>query len=449
MGIPKINPLHWGYRGTIKQYIGEKGTIDLRLKGEGGKLISLDEFVSRYVPGFRHNNRFNLSSYLFTGILQTLYIQAGNFENKFKIYYGREIMKFSDGGVASLDWVFPEWEDRYIGENGELDKKIFREDEIKLHPPSWPRLHPRTRFMFDEELSELRRDNRPLIIIQHGLGGGSHEPIVRAVVSEILKYTESKFNIVVLIARGCGRSKITTKSLFSALSTNDMREFINREHKRKPKKKIYCIGISFGAAILGNYLGEEGTKCPIAGAVCLGCPWDMSSSARLVAQDFWSKRIFAKPTGNYLARIVKVNMAELEFKSGDKIKQPASREYPSNYVYTKDNIWRSQGFSSILEFDNTFTAPSMGFRNAHAYYRIASPCRRLKNISVPTVIINSLDDPIVGSEAIPYTQAQGNPNVLLLTTDIGGHLAYLDTNLNPWIAIPIAQFLYKLNELVQ
>ncbi|AMD20833.1 HDR091Wp [Eremothecium sinecaudum] len=446
MGIPIINPLHWGYRGSVTHHIGERGTVGLRLKSNG--FVSLHEFVTLYVPGLKHKARFQLTSCLFTGILQTLYLQKGYFVNKYELYFGREIVRFSDGGVACADWVMPEWHDTYVSAKGGVDRKLFKEDYRKTQPSFWPPLHSQTRFFSLEELIDIRNDGSPLIIIQNGPGGGSHDFYIRALISEFLNMPDFRFRIVVLTPRGCARSKLTSKCLFSALSTNDLREFINIQHKRDPERKIFCLGVSFGAAVVGNYLGEDGNKSPVAGAVCLCSPWDLASAAEKLESDFWAKAMFNKPVGKYLAKIVKVNSTELEYIEGDLIRYPASSEHPSNHVYTDKNIRKTAAIRTTVQFDNTFTAPSMGFRNAFEYYRHASPLKRLKFIRVPTLIINSLDDPIVGPGVIPYKQALTNEHVLLCTTSLGGHLAYLTPSMNSWIIRQISEFFNKFEELI-
>ena len=50
------------------------------------------------------------------------------------------------------------------------------------------------------------------------------------------------------------------------------------------------------------------------------------------------------------------------------------------------------------EFDELFSAPINGFKTAHDWYEYTSSKSEIKNITIPTLIIQSLDDPIVPPE---------------------------------------------------
>jgi predicted alpha/beta-fold hydrolase len=48
----------------------------------------------------------------------------------------------------------------------------------------------------------------------------------------------------------------------------------------------------------------------------------------------------------------------------------------------------------------------------------------LSKVTTPTLLLSALNDPIVHQEAIPYADIKINPNLLLLTTRCGGHIAW-------------------------
>ncbi|AET40920.1 uncharacterized protein Ecym_7067 [Eremothecium cymbalariae DBVPG len=445
MNLPIINPFNWGIRGTVSQHLWNNDRVSLTLKDS--RIVTLDKFVNENVPGLKDGARFNLKPYLFTGILQTFYLGAADFSNKFTEFYGREIVHYSDGGVSAADWAMNEWKKSYALENtGQFNKQRFEEDAAKTHPDNWPRLHPRTRYLSEEELNEVHNDTRPLIVIQHGLAGGSHEPVIRCLVKDLMEL--GRFNVVVLAARGCARTKVTVKKLFDMVSTDDLREFIRREHERIPGRKIYGVGFSFGATLIANYLGEEGTDCPLSGVVCLSNPWNMAASSQKMENDFWSKKLFSKAIVNFLFRTVKANMAELEYN--EKVDGPSflgNHKKPSPHVFTNSNLEMAKNCSSVVEFDEIYAAPASGFKTALDYYKSGASLNRLGKIRVPTLVINSYDDPLTGHESIPIKEAEANSNILLCTTDLGGHLAYLDANDNSWVTQQITHFFDRLDAL--
>lgn len=460
---PILNPFHWGYNGTVRHYIGAQGTVELELKDEIAlkdeldtkDKISLDQFVKEYVPGLQNGANFQLDKKLFTGILQTMYLGSADFTQKFPVFYGREIVKFSDKGVCTADWVMNgSWKRRYQYDaaTGKFDKDLFLEDEKKTHPENWPRLQPRTRYLDEEELKTVhdeKNNERPLIVILHGLAGGSHEPIIRSLTDHLSHAGNGKFQVVVLNSRGCARSKITTPNLFTAYHYLDIKEFLERERAKSPNRKLYAIGCSFGATMLANYLGFVGDKTPLNAAATFCNPWDMVLSAYKIGRDYWSQRIFSKTVTQFLVRMVKVNMKELEVPEGTKPDHDPTPENPAFIHFTQSNLKKAFNMKYMSEFDDMFTAPSLGFKNALDYYKHGSSVNRFKDITIPLLSLNASDDPVVGTDHIPLTYLDQNPNVLALETDLGGHLAYLQSDGDSWATRQISDFFDKFDELVK
>lgn len=444
-----FNPAHWGYNGTITQHIGQEGTVKLQKKD--GTEEQLHELISKEVPNLADGAKFQLHPMLFTGILQTMYLAAGDFSKKFNVFYGRELFELSDSGIASVDWVRNDWKKDYEFDpaTGSYNKQKLAEDGAKTHPEGWPRLHPRTRYMTEDEKKGLLDDtSKPLIIVMHGLAGGSHEPIIRSLTEQLSTISDEKFQVAVLNTRGCCRTKVVSHKLFYAFATEDLRELVQREHKRDPNRKIYAVGFSFGATMLANYIGEEGDTCLLSGATLLCNPWDLVLSANKMKTDFWARKLFAKNITHFLVRTLEVNMNQVEWKGGEKPTN-VSPENPTNYPFTRENLKKAKQFTEPSQFDETFTSKAVGFDSAWDYYKVGSSLNRLPSINVPTLVINSHDDPVIGEENIPVEQAKANPNILLVESDLGGHLAYLDRNYNPWITKQIAMYFDTLESFVK
>ena len=71
---------------------------------------------------------------------------------------------------------------------------------------------------------------------------------------------------------------------------------------------------------------------------------------------------------------------------------------------------------SIREFDNKFSVPNLGYRNAEHYYYEVSSFYAIKDIAVPTLFIHSLDDPVCIKECIPFDDIKENPNCMMIVT---------------------------------
>jgi hypothetical protein len=78
---------------------------------------------------------------------------------------------------------------------------------------------------------------------------------------------------------------------------------------------------------------------------------------------------------------------------------------------------------SLYDFDENYTAPLCGFKNADDYYCQSSANRVISQITVPTTILYSLDDPVVPAETI--TSLELPKTVTAYVTEYGGHVGYL------------------------
>ena len=85
---------------------------------------------------------------------------------------------------------------------------------------------------------------------------------------------------------------------------------------------------------------------------------------------------------------------------------------------------------SILEFDEAYTAPAAGYKNVDDYYLKCSSKSYLENITVPTTILCSEDDPFV--EPGIFKSVRMSNSINILTPEYGGHMGYIQSKLTPW-----------------
>ena len=80
---------------------------------------------------------------------------------------------------------------------------------------------------------------------------------------------------------------------------------------------------------------------------------------------------------------------------------------------------------SVRQFDDAYTAPMSGYRDAADYYYRASSLRVAAAIRVPTLIITAADDPFVPVEPFRDPAVTGNPAIRLVVTPHGGHCGFV------------------------
>ena len=85
---------------------------------------------------------------------------------------------------------------------------------------------------------------------------------------------------------------------------------------------------------------------------------------------------------------------------------------------------------TILEFDEAYTAPAAGYKDANDYYLKCSSKQYLSNITVPTTILCSEDDPFIRSDI--FKSVQMSNAIQIITPEYGGHMGYISSNRTPW-----------------
>ena len=111
---------------------------------------------------------------------------------------------------------------------------------------------------------------------------------------------------------------------------------------------------------------------------------------------------------------------------------------------TEDERRKIMASRTLYEFDDVFTAPRNGFSGADDYYFQSSAVNFLPAISIPTLVLASLDDPWVPGGA--YTGHHWGSNTSLslspVLTPSGGHVGFHGVGgYKPWSDLAVMKFL--------
>jgi predicted alpha/beta-fold hydrolase len=100
---------------------------------------------------------------------------------------------------------------------------------------------------------------------------------------------------------------------------------------------------------------------------------------------------------------------------------------------------------SIREFDDLYTAPFHGFRDAADYYARCSAGRYVDAVEIPALLIQSRDDPLVPIGSLPAEAIRANRRLELRLTDRGGHVGFVHRRATPgangWLEAGVAEYL--------
>jgi predicted alpha/beta-fold hydrolase len=106
-------------------------------------------------------------------------------------------------------------------------------------------------------------------------------------------------------------------------------------------------------------------------------------------------------------------------------------------AYTSLDLEAIQNVTYLNEFDGVVQCPTWGYPTVSSYYRDASSVDAVLSIRIPFLAIQALDDPIAVKEALPYEEFRLNPNTVLLTTSLGGHICWFETGGGRWHPKPV------------
>lgn len=267
-----------------------------------------------------------------------------------------------------------------------------------------------------------RDDSTPIVVVIPGLTSDSNSPYLKHVAFNMAK---RGWNVVVSNHRGLGGVSITSDCFYNAGWTEDVRVVIDYLHDRYPKAPLFAVGTSIGANILVKYLGENGEKVPVAGAVAICSPWDL-----LIGDRFICRRLVQKLYDRALT---------IGLQGYAKLHEPRYSRL-ANW----DGIRKSR---SLRDFDNFATCLVGKFETVDTYYRRCSSTTYVTNVSVPLLCISALDDPVCTREAIPFDECRANKNIVLATTQHGGHLAFFEgiTGSGLWWVRAVGEFLSVLH----
>lgn len=259
------------------------------------------------------------------------------------------------------------------------------------------------------------------VIIAHGLEGCSLRPYVLGLVKAV---NAAGWDAVAWNFRGCsGEANLQLRSYHSG-DTGDLETVLGHVLHNCHYRHLALVGFSMGGNVILKYLGEmeKDVESLICGAVVFSVPCDLRGAAWRMAEP--SNRI-------YMLRFLRMLKKKIRAKKD---------RFPG---LIDDHDYRH--IRTFKDFDDRYTAPLHGFRDAEDYWARAAGKPLLPRISVPTLMINAQDDPFLPETCYPYEDADRNPCFYLETPEHGGHVGFVsfENNGRYWSEIRCIEFLQE------
>lgn len=236
------------------------------------------------------------------------------------------------------------------------------------------------------------------VVMIHGLCG-SHKSAY--LIRMTKKLAQKGIRCIRLNLRGCGSGKGHARQIYHSGRSDDVLCALNDLVKDHPNTKFVLLGFSLGGNIVLKLLGEMNShaKGLIKQVIAISPPIDLYESVKVLHEP--PNRFYER----YFIRLLKqdVRYRHKIFPDLPKIKFPKEM--------------------SFYEFDELYTAPQAGFKNAMDYYEKCSSKPLVPEISIDCKVLFSEDDPIISSS--PLEEDILPENISIYKTKKGGHMGYL------------------------
>jgi predicted alpha/beta-fold hydrolase len=257
------------------------------------------------------------------------------------------------------------------------------------------------------DLSWVGREKEgPIVLILHGLEGSLHSPYAQGMLSAV---HQQNWRGLLMHFRGCSGEPNRLARSYHSGETKDLNTLITALHEREPDTLLAAVGFSLGGNVLLKWLGETSKQSMLTVASAVSVPFELHKSANRIQQGF--SRLYQR----HFLKCLSKRLAD-KFQN-----QPSPIELP-----------HFSELKSMWEFDDKVTAPLHGFSGVDDYYTQSSSRQYLRTINVPTLLVQSKDDPFMTPDIIPH-QDELSEYIKLEVTETGGHVGFV-TGTVPWRA---------------
>lgn len=287
-------------------------------------------------------------------------------------------------------------------------KLLRRPPDVPTRAERWP--SP------DGDELEIRRldahdgDSRsPRLLLLHGLEGTIRSHYLLGLLDQARR---RGWAADVLIFRGCNGEVPRAPRLYHSGETTDLDLVVQRIVRDHPLQPLAVAGVSLGGNVLLKWLGEHGDRVPsnVRAAAAVSAPFDLERGARHIERGF--SRIY---THHFLHTLRQKALAKLAAHPG---------------LFDEEELRRAR---TLVEFDESVTAPVHGFAGAGDYYTKSSSLQFLTGIRRPTLLLSAYDDPLLPREVLDTVANVAAENAALTVEfhEHGGHVGFVAGQF-PW-----------------
>jgi uncharacterized protein len=239
----------------------------------------------------------------------------------------------------------------------------------------------------------------PLVVVFHGLEGGSGSHYAGALARELGR---RGWRGAVAHFRGCSGEPNRLPRAYHSGDAEEIRWILRRLAAESRDTPLFAAGVSLGGNALLKWLGQDvEAKHVLAGAAAISAPVDLMAAGDALGRGF--NLVYTRAF-----------LATMRKKAEEKLAR-----FPG--LFDGDAMRRAR---TLREFDDVVTAPLHGFRDTDDYWTRASSKPVLASIEVPTLVLNARNDPFLPETALP-SYSEVSADVQLELPEEGGHAAFV------------------------
>ncbi|MES2438438.1 MAG: alpha/beta fold hydrolase [Verrucomicrobiota bacterium] len=239
-----------------------------------------------------------------------------------------------------------------------------------------------------------------LAILSHGLEASMDTEYIQGMAAALLR---RGWDVLAWNFRGCGGEPNRLLRMYHSGATEDLHAVVSHALETHPAGRVDLIGFSLGGNLTLKYLGEDPENLPpqIHRGVAFSVPCDLACS---------SQRLSLPSNKLYMERFLIAMRAKVRAKK---------LMFADQLDLTGLNRIRT-----FQQFDDRYTAPIHGFRDAADYWARNSCRQFLPAITRPTLLVNAMNDPFLGPGCHPHTEAAQSRCFHFEAPRAGGHVGF-------------------------
>lgn len=244
-----------------------------------------------------------------------------------------------------------------------------------------------------------------LVIVLHGLEGSADRPYTLGIIRH---FNRHGWDGLGMNFRGCSGEPNRLLRTYHVGETGDLDFVIQHVLSLDYYREVVLVGFSLGGNVTLKYAGEKGHNVPkiVKKAIALSVPCHVPSANKVFKN--WENKLYMHRFMQSLNQKMKMKAAQFP----NKIR--ITGKLPHNFD----------------TFDEVFTAPVHGFKNALDYWTRNSSLPFFERISIPTLLINAKDDSFLSPECYPDNLAKKHRYLHLEIPSWGGHCGFVTLGKN-------------------